>query len=67
MAIALKSQRIGKITTQQVRTNQVNKAGKVFFIEIRATIYLLESMTRIPIQILYVHGHLEITRYDTTF
>ena len=33
MAIALKSQRIGKITTQQVRTNQVNKAGKVFFIE----------------------------------
>ena len=45
--IALKTHRIGKITTQQVRTNQVNKV-------------------RIPIQILYVHGHLGITQYEST-
>ena len=66
MEIALKSQRIGKITTQQVRTNQVNKV-KCFLLKIPATIYLLESMTWIPIQIPYVHGHLGITQYDTTF
>ena len=66
MEIALKSQRIGKITTQQVRTNQVKKV-KLFLLKIPATIYLLESMTGIPIRILYVHGHLGITQYDTTF
>ena len=66
MEIALKSQRIGKITTQQVRTNQVKKV-KLFLLKIPATIYLLESMTWIPVQILYVHGHLGITQYDTTF
>ena len=66
MEIALKSQRIGKITTRQVRTNQVKKV-KLFLLKIPATIYLLESMTSISVQILYVHGHLGITQYDTTF
>ena len=52
----LKSHRIGKITTQQARTHHVNKV-RGFLLRISANAYLLESITWIPIQILYVHCH----------
>ena len=49
---SLESKRIGKITTQQaIKKNQVNK---VYFIENPCEIYLFESFTWIPIQIVYV-------------
>ena len=57
--------RIGKITTQQARTNQVTEV-KCFFIK-NSSDYLLESMISIPIQILYVHGHLRITQSMVSF
>lgn len=38
------NKKIGKITTQQVRTNQVNEV-RCFLLKIPAVIYLLESMT----------------------
>ena len=49
---SLKSHRIVKITTQQARTHHVNKVRR-FLLTISANTYLLESITWIPIQILY--------------
>ena len=58
---SLKSHRIGKITIQQARTHHVNKVRFFFLLRISANTYFLESITWIPIQILYVHGHFDIT------
>ena len=57
---SLKSHRIGKITTQQARPHHVNEVRR-FLLRISAKTYLLESITWIPIQILYVHRHFDIT------
>ena len=49
---SFESKRIGKITTQQaIKKNQVSK---VYFIENPSEIYLFESFTWIPIQMVYV-------------
>ena len=54
------------ITTQQEKTSEANKE-RCILLKILASIYLLESFTWIPIQILYVHGHFkDITQYETT-
>ena len=54
------------ITTQQEKTSKANKETCILM-KILASIYLLESFTWIPIQILYVHGHFkDITQYETT-
>ena len=49
-----------QITTQQARTCHVNKV-RCFLLRISANTYLLKSITWIPIQILYVHCHFDIT------
>ena len=46
--------------TQQARTHHVHKVRR-FLLRISAKTYLLESITWIPIQILYVHRHFDIT------
>ena len=51
-----KSQWIGKIITQKAKTSKVNKV-RCSLLQTLASIYILESFTWIPIQILYVHGH----------
>ena len=55
---SLKSERIGEETTQEARRHQVNKVETIF-LKIPASIYLLESINWIPIQILYADGHFE--------
>ena len=47
---SLKSEWIRKITTQQAKASKVNKV-RCILLKIRASIYLLESFTGIPIQI----------------
>ena len=49
---SFESNRIGKITIQQ--TIKKNQVKKVYFIENPSEIYLFESFTWIPIQIVYV-------------
>ena len=62
---SLKSQWIGKITTQQTKTSKVNTVSCIL-LNIRASIYRFESFTwipipRVPIQILYIHGHFKLS------
>ena len=55
----LKSQWIGKITTQQTKTSKVNTLSCIL-LNILASIYRFESFTWFPIQILYIHGHFKL-------
>ena len=57
--LRVKSQWIGKITTQQTKTNKVNTVSCIL-LNILACIYRFESFTWIPIQILYIHGHFKL-------
>ena len=59
---SLKSHQIRKITTQQARTHHVYKV-RPFLLRISANTYLLESITWILIQILYVHCLFDIILY----
>ena len=59
---SLKSQWIGKITTQRTKTSKVNTVRCILF-NILASIYRFESFTWIPIQILYIHGHFKLTQW----
>ena len=78
LAQAVQAQWTRKITTQQAKTSKVNTVSCIL-LNILASIYLLESFTWIPIQILYIHGHFYfifslliintcsfITQYETT-
>ena len=56
---SLKSQWIGKITTQQTKISKVNTVSCIL-VNILASIYRFESFTWIPIQILYIHGHFKL-------
>ena len=53
-----KLQRIGKLAAQEARGHQANKVKRVL-LKINTSIYLLESITWILIQILHNDGHFE--------
>ena len=44
--------------------NKQNKYGKLYFIEHSSQYLWPESFTWIPLQILYIHGHLKLRNYD---